>query len=139
MSIARYPTIVTTETTSSLLRWMPGFASTLIHLKHGAGDREGGYNAKHAGFDLTLVNGPKDKQRLIERGLGNDENIHVVGYGKFELVRDRREPLFAERQADRALQSAFRQESRHLGATTGARSSKRWKRSPVGTSSSRRT
>lgn len=94
-SIARYPTIVTTETTSSLLRRIPGFASKLIHLKHGAGDRDGGYNAKHAGFDLTLVNGPKDKQRLIERGLGHDENIEVVGYGKFELIREPSGPLFA--------------------------------------------
>jgi hypothetical protein len=93
-AIARYPTIVTTETTSSLLRRLPGFASKLIHLKHGAGDRDGGYNPKHAGFDLTLVNGPKDKQRLIERGLGHDENIEVVGYGKFELIREPSEPLF---------------------------------------------
>jgi hypothetical protein len=93
-SIGRYPTIVTTETTSSVLRRIPRFASHLIHLKHGAGDREGGYNPKHAGFDLTLVNGPKDKERLIERGLGNDQNIRVVGYGKFELVRDGTARLF---------------------------------------------
>ena len=94
-TIARYRTIVTTETTSSFLRRLPGFASEMIHLKHGAGDRDGGYNPKHAGFDLTLVNGPKDKERLIDRGLGSEENIEVVGYGKFELVRDAAEPLFA--------------------------------------------
>jgi hypothetical protein len=94
-TIGRYRTIVTTETTSSFLRRLPGFASGMIHLKHGAGDREGGYNPKHAGFDLTLVNGPKDKQRLIERGLGTDDNIQVVGYGKFELIREPAEPLFA--------------------------------------------
>jgi CDP-Glycerol:Poly(glycerophosphate) glycerophosphotransferase len=92
--IARYPVIVTTEVTSSLLYRLPGFRSRMIHLKHGAGDREGGYNPKHASFDLTLVNGPKDKQRLIERGLGNDDNIKVVGYGKFELIRPAAERLF---------------------------------------------
>jgi len=92
--IARYPVIVTTEVTSSLLYRLPGFRSRMIHLKHGAGDREGGYNPKHASFDLTLVNGPKDKQRLIERGLGNDDNIKVVGYGKFELIRPATERLF---------------------------------------------
>jgi hypothetical protein len=92
--IARFPLIVTTEVTSSLLYRLPGFRSRMIHLKHGAGDREGGYNPKHASFDLTLVNGPKDKQRLIERGLGNDDNIKVVGYGKFELIRPATERLF---------------------------------------------
>ena len=92
--IKRHPFLVTTETTSSFLRWLPGFRSKLIHLKHGAGDREGGYNRKHANYDLTLVNGPKDKQRLIERGLGTEDNIRVVGYGKFELVRPQPGPLF---------------------------------------------
>ena len=94
--ISRYSTIVTTETTSSLLRKLPRFASRLIHLKHGAGDRDGGYNPKHAGFDLTLVNGPKDKERLIERGLGTSQTIEVVGYGKFELVREPSGSLFAD-------------------------------------------
>jgi hypothetical protein len=93
-TIGRYPVIVTTEVTSSLLYSLPGFHSRMIHLKHGAGDREGGYNPKHANFDLTLVNGPKDKQRLIERGLGTEDNIRVVGYGKFELIRPSVERLF---------------------------------------------
>ena len=93
-TFARFPLLVTTETTSSWLRSLPGFRSRMIHLKHGAGDREGGYDPKHANFDLTLVNGPKDKQRLIDRGLGTDENIKVVGYGKFELVRPTPARLF---------------------------------------------
>jgi hypothetical protein len=92
--IGLHPVIVTTEVTSSLLCRLPGFRSRMIHLKHGAGDREGGYNPKHASFDLTLVNGPKDKQRLIDRGLGTDHNIRVVGYGKFELIRPNTERLF---------------------------------------------
>ena len=95
-TIGRFPTIVTTETTSALLRRLPGFASRMIHLKHGAGDRAGGYNPKHAAFDLTLVNGPKDKKRLIERGLGTDGNIAVVGYAKFEMARDEPRALFAD-------------------------------------------
>lgn len=85
--IRRYPVLVTTETTSSLLYRLPGFTSRIVHLKHGAGDREGGYNPKHKHFDLTLVNGAKDKQRLIERGLADDSNCLVVGYAKYELVR----------------------------------------------------
>ena len=94
-TIASFPTIVTTETTSGLLYRLPGFHSRIIHLKHGAGDREGGYNPKHANFDLTLVNGPKDRERLIDRGLGNDRNIKVVGYGKFELIGPEQARLFA--------------------------------------------
>jgi hypothetical protein len=85
--IGRYPVIVTTETTSSLLYRLPGFSSRIVHLKHGAGDREGGYNPKHKHFDLTLVNGPKDKARLIARGLANEGNCLVVGYAKYELAR----------------------------------------------------
>ena len=95
-TIARYPVIITTEVTSSLLNRVPWFHSRMIHLKHGAGDRSGGYNPKHAEFDLTLVNGPKDKQRLIERGLATDENCIVVGYGKFELVREKPALLFPD-------------------------------------------
>lgn len=86
-AIGRFPVIVTTETTSSLLYRLPGFSSRIVHLKHGAGDREGGYNAKHKHFDLTLVNGPKDKERLIARGLADERNCLVVGYAKYELVR----------------------------------------------------
>ena len=93
--IARFPTIVTTEATSSLLCGTPGFHSRLIYLMHGAGDREGGYNPKLARFDLVLVNGPKDKRRLIARGIVSEENCLVVGYAKFELVRPPQSPLFA--------------------------------------------
>lgn len=89
LEIRRYPIIITTETTSSLLYRLPGFRSRMIHLKHGAGDREGSYNPKHKHFDLTLVNGVKDKARLIERGLVTDANCEVVGYAKYELIRPR--------------------------------------------------
>jgi hypothetical protein len=95
-TISRYPTIVTTEITSSLLYRIPGFRSRMIQIKHGAGDREGGYKRRHAHFDLTLVCGPKDKQRLIERGLATEQNCLVTGYGKFELADQTRERLFAD-------------------------------------------
>jgi hypothetical protein len=93
-TISRYPTIVTTEITSSMLYRLPGFRSRMVQIKHGAGDREGGYKQRHAHFDLTLVCGPKDKQRLIERGLATEQNCIVTGYGKFELIRPNCERLF---------------------------------------------
>jgi hypothetical protein len=94
LRLMRFDAIVTTETTSSVLRRVPWFRVPLIHLKHGAGDSEVGYNPKHSEFDLTLVNGPKDKERLIAKGLATEDEIAVVGYSKFELVAPP-EPLFA--------------------------------------------
>lgn len=94
-AIVRFPTLVTTETTSAFLYRLPGFRSRIVHLKHGAGDREGSYNPKHAHFDLTLVNGPKDKERLIARGFATEEDCQVVGYAKFELIRAPTQALFS--------------------------------------------
>ena len=85
-TIAHFPLLVTTEISSGWLRMIPGFSSRMILIKHGAGDRAGGYKARHAAFDLTLVAGEKDRQRLIEQGLCTSENCAVVGYGKFELM-----------------------------------------------------
>lgn len=84
--IASYPFIATTEVSSAHLRQVPGFSTRMIHLKHGAGDREGGYNPRHAAYDLTLVMGEKDRERLIARGLATADNCRVTGYSKFELM-----------------------------------------------------
>jgi hypothetical protein len=83
--IGSYPLVVTTETTSAYLRRFRGFRSKLILLKHGAGDREGSYNRKHALFDLVLVNGAKHKTALLERRLLPEDKIKVVGNAKLEL------------------------------------------------------
>ena len=84
-TLARFPLLVTTEISTAWLRRVPGFSSRLILIKHGAGDREGGYKKRHAAFDLTLVAGEKDRRRLIERGLCPPERVAVGGYPKFEL------------------------------------------------------
>ena len=84
--IASYRYIATTEVSSAHLRRIPGFGPKMIHLKHGAGDREGGYNPRHAAYDLTLVMGEKDRERLIARGLATPDNCKVTGYSKFELM-----------------------------------------------------
>lgn len=88
-TIRRFPLLVTTEISSAWLRRMPGFSGRLVQIKHGAGDREGGYKARHAAFDLTLVGGHKDKRRMIERGLCTTESCAVGGYAKFELKAPR--------------------------------------------------
>ena len=86
--IAFYRYIATTEISSAHLRKVPGFSSRMIHLKHGAGDREGGYKLRHGAYDLTLVMGEKDKERMIERGLATNANCKVTGYSKFELMAE---------------------------------------------------
>jgi hypothetical protein len=83
--IGRFPTLVTTEISSAWLRPLPGFRSRLVLIKHGAGDREGGYKARHRDFDLTLVAGEKDRRRMIERRLCAPDAVAVGGYAKFEL------------------------------------------------------
>ena len=84
-TIRRFPVLVTTEISSGWLRRVPGFSPRMIQIKHGAGDREGGYKARHSAFDLTLVAGEKDRRRLIERGLCAAQDCAVGGYAKFEL------------------------------------------------------
>lgn len=84
--IASFRFIATTEVSSAHLQRFPSFSSKMIHLKHGAGDREGGYNPRHSAYDLTLVMGEKDRERLIARGLATPENCKVTGYSKFELM-----------------------------------------------------
>lgn len=84
-TIARFPTLVTTEITSAWMKRIPGFATRLVLIKHGAGDRAGGYKRRHADFDLTIVAGEKDRRRMIDRGLCNAGNCVVGGYAKFEL------------------------------------------------------
>ncbi|HUD91569.1 glycosyl transferase [Sphingobium sp.] len=88
-TIARFPTLVTTEISSAWLRRVPGFRSRMILIKHGAGDREGGYKKRHADFDLTLVAGEKDRRRMIDRGLCTPDTVAVGGYPKFELKAER--------------------------------------------------
>lgn len=87
--IGRFPTLVTTEISSAWLRHLPGFRSRLVLIKHGAGDREGGYKTRHRDFDLTLVAGEKDRRRMIERRLCAPDGVAVGGYAKFELKAQR--------------------------------------------------
>lgn len=83
--LSTYDAIVTTETSSSLLKRL-GLRVPLIEIKHGMGDREGGYKKAHGRFDLILVAGEKDRRRLIERGLGTAASVVVAGYAKFEMI-----------------------------------------------------
>ena len=61
-------------------------ALKLIHTRHGAGDREGGFDDRSGAFDLTLLPGQKYVDRLSELGYLADGQYQVVGWPKFEVV-----------------------------------------------------
>lgn len=57
----------------------------IIHTRHGAGDREGGFDARCAEFDFTLLPGQKYVDGLREHGfLGAHA---MVGWPKFEVMQ----------------------------------------------------
>lgn len=60
---------------------------TMIHARHGAGDREGGFDDRSGVFDLTLLPGQKYVDRLTQLGhLQRGQHV-AVGWPKFEVVR----------------------------------------------------
>lgn len=84
----RYPILVTTESTSVRLREDPKFRAAFVRIRHGVGDAATRLDDRRvAEFDLSLVGGEKDRQRLIAAGLATELNCIVTGYAKFELVK----------------------------------------------------
>ncbi|WP_419827815.1 hypothetical protein [Sphingomonas sp.] len=78
--------LVVSEKTSLLLRTRYGLKGlTLIHTRHGAGDRAIGFDARSAGFDHVLVSGPKIRDRLVRESGVPADRLSVVGYPKFDL------------------------------------------------------
>jgi CDP-glycerol glycerophosphotransferase (TagB/SpsB family) len=65
----------------------------MIHTRHGAGDREGGFDNKSGAFDLTLLPGQKYVDRMKELSLLTHERYAVVGWPKFEVIQGLRREL----------------------------------------------
>ncbi len=59
----------------------------MIHIRHGAGDRQGGFDHKSGAFDLTLLPGQKYVDRLKELGMLPHERYAVIGWPKFEVIQ----------------------------------------------------
>jgi hypothetical protein len=57
----------------------------IIHMRHGAGDREGGFDSRCADFDFTLLPGQKYVDRLRDHGFLRDHA--VIGWPKFEAIQ----------------------------------------------------
>jgi len=58
----------------------------MIHARHGAGDREGGFDHKSGAFDFTLLPGQKYIDRLTEIDRLRPGTYAAVGWPKFEVV-----------------------------------------------------
>ena len=79
--------IIVAERTSTILRYFSKNLPHFIHIPHGAGDRAKSYDPRIRHFDHVLVAGEKDKKRMLELGLVQDESCHVTGYIKPRAVQ----------------------------------------------------
>ncbi|WP_295686007.1 hypothetical protein [uncultured Nevskia sp.] len=78
--------LVVPEKTSLLLRSRFGLKHLkFVHTRHGAGDREVGFDKASGEFDLVLMSGQKIRDRLTGAGLLKDGGHAVIGYPKFDL------------------------------------------------------
>jgi hypothetical protein len=59
----------------------------LIHTRHGAGDREGGFDDRSGAFDFALLPGQKYIDRLKEKDYLRPGTYAAIGWPKFEVVR----------------------------------------------------
>ena len=80
--------LVSPERNCMKLRTRYGLTDVImIHTRHGAGDREGGFDDRSGTFDFTLLPGQKYVDRLKNLGYLPDERYAVIGWPKFEVVR----------------------------------------------------
>ncbi|MDI1297489.1 MAG: hypothetical protein PSY12_16705 [bacterium] len=80
--------LVVAEKTSLLLKSRYGLKNLfIVHTRHGAGDRAIGFNRASAAFDHVLCSGEKIRRRLIADAGVNPDTISVIGYPKFDMVR----------------------------------------------------
>jgi hypothetical protein len=80
--------LVVAEKTSLLLKSRYGLNDLfIVHTRHGAGDRAIGFDRSSAGFDHVLCSGEKIRRRLISEARVDAATISIVGYPKFDMVR----------------------------------------------------
>ncbi|HKY82770.1 MAG TPA: hypothetical protein VJM09_15010 [Sphingobium sp.] len=94
--------LVVAEKTSLLLKSRYGLSDLfIIHTRHGAGDRAIGFDRASAGFNHVLCSGEKIRRRLIADAQVDPDTISIVGYPKFDMVRQAGRPQ--RREGDRPI------------------------------------
>ena len=83
---SHFDVLVTPERTTAALRRMGVSRPALVNTRHGAGDRAATYEPRLRAFDLVFAAGPKERERLVSRGLAAPEACVIVGYPKFDVV-----------------------------------------------------
>ncbi len=79
--------IVTPERTSAWLRILHMTRASMIHFRHGAGDRAPSSERRLKAFDLIVVPGEKDVERAIKRRHVDPSRVRVGGYVKLDYLR----------------------------------------------------
>ena len=88
-----FDALVVAEKTTALLKTRYGLHDLkLIHTRHGAGDRAIGFNNASASFDFVLVSGPKIRDRLLAETELTEDQLAMVGYPKFDLLKPKMLP-----------------------------------------------
>lgn len=85
--LADLDALVVTEKTSLMLKSHFGLSNLrFIHTRHGAGDRDIGFDKNSGKFDLVLLSGRKIRDRLLAAGQLRNGHYAIAGYPKFAAV-----------------------------------------------------
>lgn len=100
--------LVTPEKTSAMIKHRFGLKELkMIYARHGAGDRSLSFNEDNAKFDLLLLPGEKFRKRLDEAGHLADRQHKIVGYPKFDIVKDPLKPSVRKKFFDNGRKTVF--------------------------------
>ncbi len=83
--------VVPDKPSTVLKRWLGDDCPIMINTFHGAGDRAGGYQGV-ARFDYHLLPGRKYEERMLAEGMMDKSRYTVVGYVKFDCMRNTPRP-----------------------------------------------
>ena len=96
--------LVVAEKTSLLLRSRYRLDNLfIVHTRHGAGDRAIGFDKASARFDHVLCSGEKIRRRLITEAQVDPDAISIVGYPKFDMIRQTGRSYHVERDRPTVL------------------------------------
>jgi len=87
--LGSFDALVTAERTSTVLRKWGLKTPRMIHIPHGAGDRKQGFDPRIRRFDLTLLGGRKDADRMLSEGLIRPGHYAISGYIKRDFIQRR--------------------------------------------------